>query len=230
MGDQSNKNQRAWLGIVLVTLGAYFLLRNFYLIPPFLPYWMFGWEMIFVVVGGAMLVTGRREGFIFLLIGGFFLAPDVLGFRFRIRDWWPVILIFVGIGIFLRRSGGAFGRGSAEDDNDYLKDTSIFGGSNKYFTSKNFQGGSVTSIFGGSEIDLSEAELGKEEVVLDLFCLFGGNEIRVPNDWTVINDSFVLFGGFEDRRRRLSEDSFNPHKVLRIKGTVIFGGNELKGA
>ena len=228
MGDQSTTNQKAWLGVALVAIGGYFLLRNFNLIPSFLPYWLFGWEMILIVIGGAMLVTGRREGFIFLFIGGFFLLPDILHIpHFRMRDWWPLILIIIGVVIVLRRRD-YHSRGMVEDNRDFFNDTSIFGGSSKVFTSKNFQGGKITSVFGGSEIDFSETELGQEEVILDVFCLFGGNDIRVPNNWTVYNDSFVLFGGYDDKRRANAEQ--DPKKVLRIKGSIIFGGMDVKGA
>lgn len=230
MGDQSNKNQRAWVGVVLVTLGAYFLLRNFNLIPYFLPYWLFDWEMILIIVGGAMLATGRREGFVFLAIGAFFLLPDIFNLpRFRMRDWWPVILIIVGLVIFLRRRDHWSPWSSSEVNSDYFEDTAIFGGSSKFFTSKSFQGGKITSIFGGSDIDFSEAELGKEEVVLDVLCLFGGNDIRVPSDWTVINESFVLFGGFDDKRRAGAYTERDPNKVFRIRGAIIFGGMDVKG-
>ena len=86
MEEQSTTNRKAWLGVALVAIGSYFLLRNLDLIPAFLPYWLFGWEMILIVIGGAMLVTGRREGLIFLFIGGFFLLPDILYLpHFRMR-------------------------------------------------------------------------------------------------------------------------------------------------
>lgn len=175
-----------------------------------------------------MLVTGRREGLIFLGIGTFFLIPDIFDLpRFRIRDWWPLILIVMGVVIVLRRKD-YHASGLIEDDRDFFNNTSIFGGSNKAFTSKNFQGGKITAVFGGSDVDFSEVELGQEEVVLDVFCLFGGNNIRVPNDWTVLNDSFVIFGGYDDERR-MNPDR-DPNKVLRIKGSIIFGGMEVKGA
>lgn len=228
MSNQSNINQRAWLGIVLVAIGGFFLLRNFDLIPDFLPYWIFSWKTIFVLVGGSMLVTGRREGFVFLAIGGLFLLPDLFDVpRFRFREIWPVILIIIGISIVLRRRDSSH-RGLDVVDEDFFEDTAIFGGSEKSFTSQNFQGGKITSVFGGSDIDFSNAKLADGEVVLDIFCLFGGNNFRVPNDWTVINESFVIFGGYSDKRINLAEN--DPSKVLRIKGSVIFGGAEVKGA
>ncbi len=229
MGNVNN-NSKAWLGIVLVAMGGYFLLRNLDLIPSFLPYYLFGWEMIMIIIGGAMVVTGRREGFIFLAIGGFFLLPEIFYWpRFRIRDWWPLVLIVIGIAIVLRRREPVIR--SAEDiDEDFVDDTSIFGGSEKSFSSKNFKGGKITSVFGGSTINFSETEIAEEGAVIDVFCLFGGNELIIPNDWTVVNESFVIFGGYADKRARSATEQNDPKKVLRIKGSVIFGGSEVKGA
>ena len=158
---RSQRNQKAWIGVVLVILGAFFLLRNLDMIPYFIPYYFFGWEMILILIGGAMVATGRREGFVMLIIGGFFLLPEIFEFlnlpRFRMRDWWPLVLIIIGISIMLRRRG-SISRRSGEMDDDFLDDISIFGGSEKSFTSQNFKGGKVTAIFGGSQIDFSSAK------------------------------------------------------------------------
>lgn len=221
------KNQKAWLGIVFVVLGTVFLLNNLDLIPSFIPYYLFGWETLLVLIGGAMLATGRREGVIFLGIGVFFLLPDVFDLpRFRMRDWWPLILIIIGVVIFTRRR--SIGHEATEEFNsDYFEDISIFGGSEKSFSSKNFTGGKITAIFGGSEINFRDAELNDSgEAVLDLLVLFGGSEVYLPDDWTVVNDSFVLFGGNTDNRPKSTIK--DPTKVLRIKGLIMFGGNDIK--
>ncbi len=229
MGNTDN-NSKTWFGIVLVVLGGYFLLNNLDLIPSFIPYYFFGWEMILIVIGGAMLVTGRKEGFIFLIIGAVFIIPDIFYWpRIRFRDWWPIVLIIIGISIFLRRRDGGF-RDVGDVDEDYIDDSSIFGGSEKSVSSKNFKGGKVTSIFGGSTINFSDAKMAEEGAIIDVFCLFGGNELIVPSDWTVVNESFVIFGGFSDRRSRSVTEKNDPKKILKIKGSIVFGGSEIKGA
>ena len=229
MSNQTS-GQKAWVGIALVIFGGYFLLRNLDLIPRFIPYYLFGWEMILIVVGGAMAITGRREGLIFLAIGTFFLLPDIFYLPyFHIRELWPIVLIVIGVMIILRRRDHVF-RQKGDSDDDFIDETSIFGGSEKSFSSQNFKGGKITSIFGGSEIDLTEAQMASDEIIVDVFCLFGGSTIVVPRDWTVINEAFVLFGGFADKRTRvINETSSDAKKILRIKGSVIMGGAEVKG-
>ncbi|MEO9483549.1 MAG: DUF5668 domain-containing protein [Ekhidna sp.] len=229
MTRHENSNSKVWLGVLLVLLGSYFLLRNLHMIPSFLPYWLFQWEMIFILIGGTMLVTGRREGLVFFGIGAFFILPDILDIpRFRMRDWWPLILIALGLSIFIRRRNYSNSEPDVSSD-EYFESTSIFGGSDKTITSQNLKAARINSIFGGSELNLMGAKLGQKEVVVDCLCLFGGNEITIPNDWTVVNEMIVLFGAYSDKRVTTSGTTRDPEKVIRLKGMVLFGGSEVKG-
>lgn len=228
--SEQEKNQKVWVGVFLVLLGSFFLLRNLDLVPYFIPGYFFSWKMILVLIGTGMLISKRREGAVFLGLGTLFLLPDILwdfniDISFSIGDWWPLFLVAAGAIIILRRRS-YIDREVMEGDNGYLEDTSIFGGSDKSFSSDAFKGGKITAVFGGSSIDLSGARMDGNEAIIDYFTLFGGNEIRIPADWTVINESYVIFGGYEDKRR--SGEVPDPNKVLRIKGSVIFGGCTIK--
>ena len=131
MSNQYSKNKKTrWLGIFLVSLGAYFLLKNFGWIPAFLPEYLLSWEMVFILIGIFMLVAGKTKGVIFLVIGVVFILSDIFYWSpyFRTRDLWPVILIAVGISIFLRRRYQCKKRNIDGNDADSLEDTSIFGG------------------------------------------------------------------------------------------------------
>lgn len=177
-----------------------------------------------------MLATGKRGGIVFLAIGGFFLIPEIFYLPyFEMRDWWPLILVVIGVSIFLRRRESS-SRTVRGFDSDYFEDMAVFGGSEKSFTSQSFKGGRISAVFGGSEINFSDAHMSDDDAVIDLLCLFGGSEITVPNDWTVINETFVIFGGYTDSRPRSAMEMNDPTKVLRIKGLVMFGGAEVKGA
>lgn len=233
--SRENPHRRAWLGIVLLVLGAFFLLRNLHLLPIiYFPYWFFDWEMLFILIGTALALTGRRGGIVFILIGVFFLLPDIFHIpRFHVRDWWPLILLIIGVSILLRTRGGDRGgsernSGGSRMTNDSIDDVNIFGGGNKNITSKNFQGGKVTSIFGGAELNFGDTVLSPDNATLDVFTLFGGTTLFVPADWTIRLDGLIsVFGGFSDKRRNIKAD---PAKVLSIKGLVLFGGGEVKTA
>src|SRR5690606_32667996 len=71
---------------------------------------------------------------------------------------------------------------SAFTEDDYVKITSVFGDVRRMVLSKNFLGGEVVNIFGGSDINLIQADI-KRPVVIDIFQLFAGSKIIVPSHW-----------------------------------------------
>jgi predicted membrane protein len=108
---------------------------------------------------------------------------------------------------------------------DFVDSTSIFGGVHKKIVSKAFKGGDVTTMMGGTEIDLSQADF-TGMVRLDVTQIMGGTKIIVPPHWEVRSEVTAIFAGFEDKRQQPT--AINPEKILIIDGTSIFGGIELK--
>jgi predicted membrane protein len=101
----------------------------------------------------------------------------------------------------------------------------ILGAVQRRNNSQDFRGGNVTAFMGGCEIDLRSAGIsGENEPVLDVFAMWGGIEIRVPPEWTVVSHVDPILGGYEDNTRPPKE----PSKRLIIRGTVIMGGIEVK--
>ena len=83
----------------------------------------------------------------------------------------------------------------------------------------------MTNIFGGTEIDLSQADL-MGTAVLDVTALFGGATLIVPSNWNVISEAVAIMGEVKDKRVMKGLPETN--KTLLIKGTVIFGGIDIK--
>ncbi|MES2848283.1 MAG: LiaF domain-containing protein, partial [Bacteroidota bacterium] len=111
------------------------------------------------------------------------------------------------------------------DTAEKLDATAIFGAVKKIIVSKNFRGGDATSIFGGSEIDLSKADINGT-VKIDVTAILGGVKLIVPPHWTVRQDVTAIFGGVDDKR-----DTYNvvtaQNKVLILDGTAFMGGIEI---
>jgi 8-oxo-dGTP pyrophosphatase MutT (NUDIX family) len=83
----------------------------------------------------------------------------------------------------------------------------------------------ATCIFGGGELDFTEAQLTSRETVINGVCLFGGLEITVPEGIAIRNEAVGIFGGVElPPVIPLPADA----PVLIIKGAAIFGGIEVK--
>jgi Predicted membrane protein (DUF2154). len=105
----------------------------------------------------------------------------------------------------------------------------IFGGSKRILNSKNFQGGNITVLFGGMELFCRDCELAdQDEVIIDLFVMFGGCDFVVPPHWNVKIDVVSLFGGFSSKKLDYKSVEVDDSKTLVIKGMVLFGGGEMK--
>ena len=108
---------------------------------------------------------------------------------------------------------------------DFLDSINFFAGSHLIVYSKNFKGGEVTSVFGGCDVNLSQADF-EGQILLEVSAIFGGVKIIVPSGWQVKQEVTAIFGGFEDKRvMRAPEES---NKMLVIKGVALFGGVEIK--
>ncbi len=109
---------------------------------------------------------------------------------------------------------------------ELLDAVSIFGSVKKTVYSKNFQGGEIVNVFGGAEVDLTQADI-KGRVYIDVTQIFGGVKMIVPAHWTVVSDVAAVFAGFDDKRVRntIPQDA---NKVLVVKGTSIFAGVDIR--
>ncbi len=101
---------------------------------------------------------------------------------------------------------------------------SIFAGVNKKVLSKEFRGGEVVCVFGGAQINLTNADF-TSPVEIELVQIFGGTKLVVPANWEIRSETAAIFGGVEDKRPQPS--SSVPERVLVLKGVIIFGGIEI---
>jgi len=109
---------------------------------------------------------------------------------------------------------------------DFIDSTAIFGGVKRNIISKNFKGGDITNIMGGSEIDLTQADINGT-VTIDLTQVFGGTKLIVPSNWQIKAQMAAIFGGVEDKRS-IQNAALDPNKILVLDGTSIFGGIEIR--
>jgi predicted membrane protein len=233
-----NNNKKLVFGLIVIFLGAILLADNFYLLPNGFKSVMFTWQMLLIAIGCLNLFSrkGYFGGLIMILVGFFFLIPEIHFFSFNFtRLFWPVLLIAVGLLIIFRSNirGSRIHKDykcrktTTSNGDGYINDVNIFGGSKHNNVSQNFCGGKVTAIFGGSELDLSRAKLAEGVNVLDMVCIFGGSVMIVPADWHVRTEVISILGGFADKRHNVPTSV--PHdRELVIKGITIFGGGEIK--
>jgi hypothetical protein len=77
---------------------------------------------------------------------------------------------------------------------------------------------------GGCELDLRNAEINGEAVI-DVFALWGGIEIRVPEDWSIDSRIVPVMGGVEEKMRTVPGD---PAHRVTLRGFAIMSGIEIK--
>lgn len=223
-----------WIGGFLLIIGVAYLLKR---IGIDLPDFLFSWQMFLIVLGVFIGIRKNFEGVgwaIIILIGAIPLINEYFVFGEIRRFVLPIIFIGAGLFFILRPKTGKH-YGELDDDGnplppgttsqDYIDTTSIFGGTKRKIFSKNFKGGDMTNIFGGSEIDLSQADINGT-AVLDITALFGGSTLIVPSNWNVVSQAVAILGEVKDKRlmRTLPEAG----KTLILQGTVIFGGIDVK--
>lgn len=221
------------MGVIVVLIGLAFLLDNLgYISIDSL--WRY-WPLLLVLAGVLNFTSRHRAWGAFLVLGGILLQLNQLGkIHFGWAQFWPTALIVLGFfliwGSLEGRSKGAISSSAGGDPRTTLNEAVVFGGLERRMTSQDFQGGDVTAIFGGVELDLSEANMQANEATLAITAIFGGVEIRVPPTWQVAFRGAPIFGGIEDKTRTArAGDPANPNiKVLVITGAVIFGGLEIK--
>ncbi len=198
------------------------------------PRWIFSWEMILIGVG---VFIGARRSFrpggwmIPILIGLVFMADDWLLFEELRHYLWPSAIILFGLYMIFRprrnrRSWDSKSISSDDSSDDAIDAVSIFGGTRKNIISKSFKGGEITTFFGGTDLNLTQADI-VGSATIEITQAFGGTKLIVPNHWNIKSEIVCVFGGINDKRP-LSKDTHDNNKLLVLKGTCVFGGIDIK--
>ncbi len=217
------------IGLTVMAVGAVFLLDNLGLMSArTVLRW---WPAIFVLLGLQKMTQPRPcgwrgEGTIWVAIGTWLLLQQAGLLRLRFQDLWPALVILVGARLVWRgfHPRPVASVGDASDTSSVISATAIMGGTSRTSTSRDFRGGNLTAIMGGCKIDLTKAEMATGEAVLDVFALWGGIEVRVPDGWSINGRVIPVLGGFEDATEPVGE----PRGTLVITGLALMGGVEVK--
>ncbi len=242
-----------FVGIILTTIGVLFLLQNLG-VYGFEDAWNY-WPVILIALGVSRAASsygwgGRVWGGTLVAVGTILLLEklDLLP-RFAWGQLWPLIIVGLGISMLVKNlerqhrrdnapdapAAGAgiaasptIGGGSSGAVGSTLNEWAIFSGVRRRVDSQEFEGGEVTAVFGGAEIDLRGAGMKKEEVIVDINAVFGGVDMRVPETWEIVMRGAPIFGGFEDQTTvpRALEGKKTPRLI--IVGSAVFGGVSVK--
>lgn len=219
---------RLAIGIGVLGIGLVELLDNLRVVDDDRIYPIF-WPVALGAVAIAFLIgraghPSRAWGWLFAVLA-VLATLHALHYELPFEPWnlfWPVVLLGAGYALVRHALSGP-GAVSSGDDST-VSSLALLAGIERTNRSSSFRGGSLTAIMGGVELDLTGAELAPEGAVLDLFALWGGVEIKVPEGWRVDLRVFPLMGGVEDRSRP-GDRGEGPRLTLR--GVVVMAGGEV---
>ncbi len=104
-----------------------------------------------------------------------------------------------------------------------MKFFTIFGSTEHKERTRSFDGGSAVTVFGSAEIDLTQSTMQGEEVLLEVFTVFGSTVLRVPQAWDVNWSGLTLLGSVEGQNHG---DGPKARRVV-VSGLTLFGSFEI---
>jgi predicted membrane protein len=215
------------VGVLVIAVGVLLTLDNLHLIDAdkYLRFWPAG-----LIALGLVKVWRSRDGvggafggFVLTAIGSWLLLERTIVLDLSFRELWPTLLVLFG-GFLVWHGLSGPRRRTTTDSQSLISATAVLGGVARGNNSAAFRGGELTAVMGGCELDLRHAAIDGEAVI-DVFAMWGGIEIRVPEDWTVSSRITPLLGGVDDKTRP-PKGASRHHLVLR--GFVIMAGVEVK--
>lgn len=110
------------------------------------------------------------------------------------------------------------------DDPDWL--VAVFSGSSRKGNWHVHKKTTALTVFGGADLDLSQATFEADVIEITVLCAFGGIDIIVPKGARVIDRTAgALFGGIDVKH---PEDIDANQPTIIVKGFVMFGGVDVK--
>lgn len=83
----------------------------------------------------------------------------------------------------------------------------------------------IFNVFGGTELDFTDARFTAETTYITMFCLFGGVDIRVREGMRTLSRAIAVFGGVDNRAPSTTDPNA---PLLVIEGAVLFGGVDIR--
>lgn len=218
-------------GVVLVALGVIYGLKALGIAD--INLFFNGWWTLFIIVPSVISLFTERDktaSAICLLAGVLLLLAswNVITYEILWKLIVPIAIVIIGLLLIFHRS---FDRSSrlavhnAENVNGEVPSyTATFSGEEINFNNQIFNGATLTAVFGGVDLDLTNATV-QQDVVIDAAAIFGGIDIKLPSYVNVKTSSTSVFGGISDKKH---QNSPNNTVTVFVRGTSIFGGVDIK--
>lgn len=230
--------QRVVPALVLIAVGAIFLLNNLHLLRV-QDIWQY-WPVAFMVAGVFKLADAedardRTVGAILLSAGSILLANRLGFIPFNVWSLWPLAIIAAGVYMLIDRTSGPridfdirYPGKQRHAGNWTRHETAVFSGGKRRVSVEDFQSAKYDAVFGGFEIDLRGSQIQGESALIEINAVFGGAEVKIPANWKVVMEGAGVFGGFADSTEHPNPAVTTNVKQLFVRGAAVFGGVEIK--
>lgn len=211
-------------GIIILLVGILFLISNLGIYDTgnlllYIP-------SLFVVLGIYSLIKSRFQNIsgplTMIIIFGVIqlLVLNIISWS-DIASWWPLIIIFIGLGIIYNHYRKSSPKIEQQDKIDLI---AILGGVDNTIKSPEFKGGDITALLGGVDVDLRDSKVGDQPAVINATAILGGVDIKIPENWEVKMQIIPILGGVDDERKRRDIEAEKSKPDLIIQGFVALGG------
>ena len=200
--------KRLWVGIILLLIGVYFLIGGLSWLPENSQAMV--WPLALIIAGVLFIFKpGRNKR-------AQWARQHTMEHR---RQWMKMHQGRPGMNFESEQQ-------QSESVDGFLRSENVWGAARHVVLDELFKGAMIRTSFGGTTIDLRHTHIAPGETYIDLDCSWGGVEIYVPSDWTVVFKCNAFFGGCDDKRWQ--NGNVNKENILVIRGTLSFGGLEVK--
>lgn len=192
-----------------------------------------GWWTLFIIVPCfiGLITDNEKTGSIIGILIGIFLflgVNDIVDFNLVWKLLFPCIIVIIGLSlIFKNVFNNKINKeikkinGKKKSGNEYV---STFSGQKIDFDDEDFDGATLTSVFGGITLDLRKAII-KEDIVINASSVFGGIDILVSDDVKIKVKSNSIFGGVDNKKS--NKDNDKKHTIY-VTANCVFGGVDIK--
>lgn len=219
------------LGVIIVLVGIIIGTNSFGLtnIDIFFP----GWWTMFIIIPSLVSIIKEEDkmaSLIWLVVGVALLlvCNDIISWEIIGKLALPVILVVIGMGMIfgntVKNKVGEKIKEINQNNNEMEETCAVFSGDKIVVENPEYKGGKYSAVFAGLELDLTKCEI-KEDCVIETSAIFGGIEIKVPDNVNIKIKPTSVFGGTKSKVKNINEEG---RKTIYVNSTAMFGGVELK--
>lgn len=219
-------NRILW-GLVFIVLGVIIALNVFNIID-FNIFFRGWWTLIIIIPCFIGLFDDTNKSKIGNIVGvilGLLLllmCNNLIRFDIIIKLFIPAIFVIIGLYLILGSSINSKIKEKINSTNKDNLESIVATFAEKNEKPNKFNGAKVDAIFGSVYLDLSDASIKNESVIV-ASAIFGGINIKVPEDVEVKIKSTPIFGGVTNKSK-----SKNEKKIIYIEAYAVFGSVDIK--